>query len=105
MGFLDKVKAQAEQAVTKAQQGVAQGQAKLDTMQARKQLDKLLRDLGAAVYAEQRQGGPGTAVATAVSAIDQHAATQGPIDLSDGPAAPQPGVQPGVQPGDFTIDG
>ncbi len=60
MGLMDKVKQGAGQALTKAQQGVNQGKAKLDQAQAKHQWDGLLRNLGEAVYAEQRQGGPGT---------------------------------------------
>lgn len=116
MGFMDKVKAQAEQAVVKAQAGVAQGQAKLETRHAGHQQTELLRALGAAVYAEQRQGAGGEAVASALAALDEFNARQGSIDLS---AAPQPGTavpigpqaatpapgapQPGTPSGDVTL--
>lgn len=76
MGLMDKVKQQAEQALTKAQQGVAQGQAKLDEVQAKRQTDQLLRDLGAAYYAAERQGGPADDVAKALSAVDEHFTAQ-----------------------------
>ncbi len=89
MGFMDKVKAQAEQAVAKAQQGVAQGQARLDTMQASRQADALLRDLGAAYYAEQRQGAPSDAVAAALAKVDAHATEHGTINTAA--TAPSPG--------------
>ncbi|MHB1486854.1 MAG: hypothetical protein ACYCS7_07955 [Acidimicrobiales bacterium] len=127
MGLLDKVKAQAEQAMTKAQQGMTQGQAKLDQMQAKRHSDALLRDLGAACFAEQRQGGPAEAVVTALAALDEFVATQGPIDLSPGaaasssfssgpgfsatggpsadPAAPGGTPAAGTPEGDFTLDG
>lgn len=77
MGLMDKVKQGAGQALTKAQQGVNQGKAKLDQAQAKHQWDGLLRNLGAAVYAEQRQGGPADAVTAALSALDEHATTNG----------------------------
>jgi hypothetical protein len=77
---MDKVKQGAGQALTKAQQGVNQGKAKLDQAQAKHQWDGLLRDLGAAVYAEQRQGGPADAVTAALSALDEHVTNQGPAD-------------------------
>jgi len=76
MGLMDKVKQQAEQALTKAQQGVAQGQAKLDEVQAKRQGDQLLRDLGAAYYAAERSGGPRDDVAKALAAVDEHMAAQ-----------------------------
>jgi L-serine deaminase len=82
MGLMDKVKAQAEQAMAKAQQGVSQGQAKLDAMQAKKQADALLRDLGAAYYAAERQNASMDAVHTALARVDEHAATQGGIDTA-----------------------
>lgn len=111
MGLLDKVKAQAEQAVAKAQQGVAQSQAKIDEMQAKKQLQGLLRDLGAAYYAQQREAGSAEAVQSALGAVDAHIATHGSDGLSgtDSPAGggvpPQASAPPpGVQPGDFQID-
>ena len=97
MGLLDKVKAQAEQVAQKAQQGVSQGQAKLDAMQAKKQHDGLLRDLGAAYYAQQRSGGPETAVTDALSRVDAHVAEHGTPDApssSSGPTMPQQSTPP-----------
>jgi hypothetical protein len=79
MGFMDKVKAQAEQAVAKAQQGVAQGQTKLDDLQAKRAGDALIAALGTAFYAEQRQGGSQQAVIDALAAVDSHVAANGPI--------------------------
>jgi len=86
MGLMDKVKAQADQAVAKAQQGLAQGQEKLDTMQAKRAGDKLLRDLGLAVYRQQRGGGSDATVTAAVAALDAHVAEHGPLDTSSGGA-------------------
>jgi hypothetical protein len=87
MSFMDKVKQQAEQAMVKAQQGVQQGQTKLNEMQAGKSHDALLRDLGAAYYAQQRSGGSADAVTAAVEALDTHA-----TDAAAAAAAPQPGA-------------
>jgi hypothetical protein len=70
MSFMDKVVSQAEQVTAKAQQGVAQGQAKLSELQASRARDALLRDLGAAYYAEQRTGGSPQAVARALAKVD-----------------------------------
>ena len=82
MGLMDRVKAQAEQAMTKAQQGVAQGQSKLDAMQAKKHGDALLRDLGAAYYAQQRSGGSADGVAAALAKVDEHAQEHGAVDTA-----------------------
>ena len=58
MALIDKVKAQASQLAQKAQEAGKAGQAKLEDVQARRRADGLLRDLGAAVYA-QRSGRAG----------------------------------------------
>ena len=92
MGLLDKVKVQAEQLAEKAQQGVAQGKDKLDEIQAHKKGENLLRDLGAAYFAQLRNGGPQSAVDQAVAAMDAHVAEHGEpsadkhIDITDTPA-------------------
>ena len=92
---MDKVKQQAEQALAKAQQGVSQGQAKLDQVQVKRQADALLRNLGAAYYAQQRQGGSPDAVAAAMASLDEHVTDHGPIDVT----APAPTSAGGPQPG------
>ncbi len=74
MSLMDKMKEQAAQALNKAQQGVSQGKAKIDEAQTKHQWDSLLRNLGQAVYAEQRDGGSSDAVAAALAALDAQAA-------------------------------
>ena len=100
MGLMDKVKQQAEQALTKAQQGVAQGQAKLDEVQAKRQADQLLRDLGAAYYAAERSGGPRDDVAKALAAVDEHMAAQ-EADRAATPASAAP--DPSAPAGDYKL--
>lgn len=92
MGLMDKMKAQAEQAVAKGKQGMAQGQSKLDELQAKKRGDALLRDLGAAYYAQQRTGGPADAVTAALAALDAHAAANGAVDTAPGASPPAEGA-------------
>jgi hypothetical protein len=95
MGFMDKVKAQAEQAMVKAQQGVAQGQTKIDDLQTRRAGDALIAALGTAFYAEQRQGGSQQAVVAALAAVDAHVAAHGPIGgPPPAPVAPAGPVAP-----------
>jgi len=53
MGLMDKVKAQAEVGLAKANEASKAGQAKLDAMQAKRKADGLLHDLGAAIYADR----------------------------------------------------
>jgi hypothetical protein len=98
MGIMDKVKAQAEQAMAKAQQGMAQGQTKLDAMQAKRAADKLLRDLGNAVYRERRGGGSPAAVDAALAALDAHVAEHGALDTTAGPADLDPTRSDGEAP-------
>ncbi|MDT4894473.1 MAG: hypothetical protein QOE97_3508 [Pseudonocardiales bacterium] len=79
MGLMDKVKAQADQAMVKAQQGLAQGQNKIEELQAKRAADALLRQLGAAVYSQHRGSGTQAEVDTALAALDKHVAEHGPI--------------------------
>lgn len=89
MGLMDKVKAQAEQAVVKGKQGMAQGQAKLDAIQAKRHADALLRDLGAAYYAQQSKGGSAEAVTAALAKVTAHEAEHGAVDTTaSAPDAP-----------------
>lgn len=118
MGFLDKARDAAAQATVKAQQGMAQGQAKIDELQTKRQADALVRELGAAYYAQQRRGGSAEAVAAALAAVDAHVAANGSLDPSGPPApppyggagggagAPPPPGQPGpiTQPGGYGLD-
>jgi hypothetical protein len=100
MAFMDKVKAQAEQVIAKAQQGVAQGQVKLETYQASRNADAVLRELGRAFYAGQRTGGSSDALDAALAAVDAYVAANGPIDpvpgahgeapVQSAPAGPAP---------------
>ena len=53
MGLMDKVKAQAEVGLAKANEATKAGQAKLDQATAKHKADGLLHDLGAALYAER----------------------------------------------------
>ncbi len=87
MGFMDKAREAAQQATAKAQQGLTQGQHKLDEVQASRAADALLRDVGAAFYAEQRSGGSHEAVVVALGAVDAHVAAHGPLgQTGSGPA-------------------
>lgn len=98
MGFMDKAREAAQQATTKAQQGLAQGQAKFDEVQTSRAADALLRDLGTACYAEQRGGGSAEAVVAALSALDAHVAANGPLGQA-GPGSSQASPQSSPQPG------
>jgi hypothetical protein len=87
MTLIETVRQQAGQAWGKAQHGLGQGQAKFDQLQAKRQEQALLRNLGAAYYSQQRQGGSSEAVADALAAMDKHVAAHQP-DSSNGSEAP-----------------
>jgi hypothetical protein len=53
VALFDKVKSQAQDVAKRAQEAGKAGQAKLDEIQAKRALDALYRDFGAAVYAER----------------------------------------------------
>lgn len=75
MGFLDKVKATAEQTIK-------QGQEKVDEVQAKRKADSLLRDLGAWYYAVQtdRDKGQGEGeLARLTAELKAHEAEHGPL--------------------------
>jgi hypothetical protein len=97
MGFLDKVKAQASELAKQGQGLAKQGQDKLDDYQAKKEADRMLRDLGAWYYATEtaRDDGDGpTEMARLVAALEAHEAEHGPLGAEDDEpsdaAAPSP---------------
>jgi hypothetical protein len=79
---MDKLKAQANELAEKAQAGVTQGQAKVTELQAKRRADALLRDLGAATYAEHLGGDSSTERARLLRDLDRHAAEHGPISTA-----------------------
>jgi hypothetical protein len=85
MGLLDKVKESAAQATALAKDAAQKGQAKLDEVQAKRAADALLRDLGAAAYAEKvGRGGPTTTadIDRILARLDEHERQHGQIDLT-----------------------
>lgn len=83
MALMDTIKQHAGVARDKAKQGVSQGQAKAGQLQAKLQAQSLLRNLGAAYYAEQREGGSKEAVDYALAVLDRHVAAQRSTPSSD----------------------
>lgn len=81
MGLLDKVKEQATEVAHKAQEAGKTGQAKLESVQAKRKVDGLLRDIGAMVYAE-RSGGPSADEAAVGRLVQQIDALVADYDIS-----------------------
>ncbi|GGO33866.1 MULTISPECIES: hypothetical protein [Streptomyces] len=69
-GFLDRAREQ-------VQQGLNQGKQKIDDVQAQRAGNDLLKQLGAAYYAERRGSGTPDATQQALSALEAHIATHG----------------------------
>jgi hypothetical protein len=94
MGLMDKVKAQATVLADKAQTGMQQGQVKLQEMQAGKQVDHLLRELGAYVFLSERdrtEPDSEAKVADLLSQLDALEAAGTPVHVSaDPPPLPPP---------------
>jgi hypothetical protein len=95
---MDKVKAQATVLADKAQTGVQQGQTKLAEMQTGKQVDHLLRELGAYVFLSERgrlQPDSEAKVAGLMDQLDALEAAGTPVAVTPEPmAAPAPGTAP-----------
>jgi hypothetical protein len=88
MGLMDKVKAQATQLAQKTQEAAAEGKARLDQAQANRKGDALLRNLGAAVYADRTgRGGPDSQakIDKLAEAVSQHEKENGLNLSSDQP--------------------
>jgi pyruvate/2-oxoglutarate dehydrogenase complex dihydrolipoamide acyltransferase (E2) component len=102
MGFLDKVKEQAATATAAAKDAAQKGQAKLDEVQAKRGADAILRDLGAAYYAQQTGRGTaqtGADIERLVGQLREHEQAHGALELQpSAPAAAAPGAVGGTVP-------
>jgi hypothetical protein len=84
MGFLDRVKEQAAVATAAAKDAAQKGQAKLDDLQSKRAGDALLRDLGAAFYAQKTGRSTPTSdadIERLVGALRDHEASHGTLSL------------------------
>jgi hypothetical protein len=98
MGLMDKVKAQASQVAQKTQETAQEGKAKLDQAQASRRADALLRQLGAATFAERTDRGTAGSHAKIDKLINDLSALEreNGLNLTDQPqpTVPQPGSPP-----------
>jgi hypothetical protein len=118
MGFMDKVKATAADAATKAKEAAGQAQDKVEQAQTRKKINDKKQELGSLIYEERANGTPAGAQADAIvdeiraleTSLEATAAAapgssavstpQGPPDA----AAPPPATSASdPTPGDFTL--
>jgi hypothetical protein len=76
-GFMDRAKEQAQNALS-------QGREKVEEVQAQRAGNDLLRRLGRAYYAEQRESGPTADVQEALVAVERHIAENGDAFLRGG---------------------
>jgi hypothetical protein len=83
---MDKMKAQAAQLAQKAQEAGKAGQSKIVDVQAKRRMDALMRDLGAAVYAQRTGSATGDSAAEIdrlVAELSKLESENGPLDASD----------------------
>ena len=100
MGLMDRVKAQATVLAEKAQETARDSKAKFDQAQAKRRGDVLLRNLGAAVYAERTGRGTPSSPADIdrlIADIKAHEAENG-ISLTPESADQQAGSAEGFPP-------
>jgi hypothetical protein len=104
MGLMDKVKAQATVLAEKAQETARDSKAKFDQAQAKRRGDVLLRNLGAAVYADRTgRSGPGAEadIERMIADIKAHEAENGISLTPESPDQPPAGgVPPQAGPSD-----
>ena len=91
MSFEDTVKTNVENLARMSMEAGAKGQAKMESVQAKRRGDALLHDLGAALYIEQRMGGNPAATRALIAVLDQHAAEHG-LDTSPDVLDPSAGA-------------
>jgi hypothetical protein len=99
VGLLDKVKDTASAAAAATKEAAQKGQAKLDEMQAAKVADGMLRDLGAAAYAQRTGRASDTTdadIEKLVTALQAHETEHGPVNLAltSSAVAPPPAPPP-----------
>ena len=93
------MKEQAAQAAQKAQEAAQRGQAKIDEAQAKRHEDALLRDLGAAVYAERT-----ATVSSGSDEIDRLVAEITAHRAAQATSTPAESTAGGAPEGDFKLD-
>jgi hypothetical protein len=103
VGFMDKVKAAAQDVASEAKKATAQGKTRIDQLQTKKKMDDAARALGYLVHAERTKGTPAGPEADRLAgeitqleaqlAAEQAAEGQGGAPTAAGYVAPQP--QPG----------
>lgn len=81
MGFLDRAKEAASRAKSQARVAREQGQQRIEDLQARRQAELLLREVGLAAHEEHRGEGGHEAVVRALAKLDEHIRSH-PIDLA-----------------------
>lgn len=80
MGLMDKVRPLATQLAQKTQEAATEGKARLDSVQAARRGDALLRNLGATVYAHRTGRGTGdgdSKIDRLISDISEHERSNG----------------------------
>ena len=101
MGFMDKMKAAAQDAATQAKKATNQAQTKMEESQVRKKMDESAKKLGYLIYRERSEGTPAGADAdTTIAEIKGYEAKLAELQ-SESAAGQQQGATDGgaTQPG------
>jgi hypothetical protein len=108
MALMDKMKAQAAQLAQKAQEAGKAGQSKIGDVQAKRRADGLLRELGAAVYAQRSGSATGDTsgeIDRLVGELTKLETESGPLDAADSVEPDTEAAKEGETPpeGGFTL--
>lgn len=93
MALMDKMKAQAAQLAQKAQEAGKAGQTKIGDVQAKRRADALLRELGAAIYAQRS----GTASGDSAGEVDRLVAELTKLETESGPIGATDSSEPDAE--------
>jgi hypothetical protein len=92
MGFMDKVKAAAQDVASEAKQATQKAQTKMEQSQTRKKIDDLAKQLGYLIFREKTQGTPAGADADKLIAdmgdLEKQLADSQAAAAAEAPAAP-----------------
>ena len=91
MGFMDKVKAAAQDAAAQAKTATGQAQSKLEQVQLKKKLDDAAEKLGHLIYAERTKGTPAGAEAAETSSAAASPPSEAPSQVTTSSSEPTSG--------------
>jgi hypothetical protein len=102
MSFMDKLKAGAQEAATKAKEATSQAQSKMEQSQIRKKIDENAKQLGYLIFRERTQGTPAGSEAdqlvTDMQALEAQLAAEAASSAAPQAVAPAEGQEAAAPP-------